>query len=63
MLKKEDLNVQIKSVIVSGFGGVIWLIVNPASDILYYKLVIKEENFCSKDLDTIIKKYNDRLKK
>ena len=59
MLKKSDLNTEIKSIVASGPGGVIWMIVNPAAESVSYRLEVDGEAFVeSKNLDRVLDVYN-----
>ena len=59
MLKKSDLNCEIKAIVASGPGGVIWLSVNPATDMVSYRLEVNCEKVVeSKSIDQILCIYN-----
>lgn len=59
MMKRSDFNTEIKSVVASGPGGVIWMCVNPATDTVSYRLEVDSGAFVeSKDLDRVLDVYN-----
>jgi hypothetical protein len=62
--KKADFNTEIKSVVISGHAGVIWMISNPATGNTSYRLEADDGVFVeSKSFDRVLDVYNKREKK
>jgi hypothetical protein len=62
--KKADFNTEIKSVVLSGHAGVIWMISNPATGNTSYQLEVDDGEFVeSKSFDHILDVFNKRGKK
>lgn len=58
-MKKSDFNQEVKSVVASGPGGVIWMVVNPAADTVSYRLEVDGGAFVeSRNLDRVLDVYN-----
>jgi len=58
-MKKANFNVDIKSVVASGPGGVIWMIANPAAGTVSYRMEVDDGDYVeSKDLDRVLDVYN-----
>lgn len=64
--KKADFNTEFKSVVLSGNAGVIWMIANPATGAVSYRMEVDDGEFVeSKSFDRILDVYNktDRTQK
>lgn len=62
--KKADFNTEIKSVVLSGHAGVIWMISNPATGNTSYRMEVDDGEFVeSTSFDHILDVFNKRGKK